>query len=146
MSSDGLTLEIERTIAATPAVVFRAFADPDVLVQWWGPQGFTSRADFRPVVGDSYRIEMQPPEGDSFHITGEFREVGPPERLAFTFTYEPADPDDVTNLVELSVRERGESTEIALTQAPFETEARHELHRVGWSESFDKLELLVGRS
>jgi hypothetical protein len=29
-------------------------------------------------VGESYRIEMQPPTGDRFYLTGEFREVDPP--------------------------------------------------------------------
>ena len=35
------------------------------------------------------------------------------------------------------------STEVAMRQAPFETEARRELHRNGWSESFDKLERVL---
>jgi uncharacterized protein YndB with AHSA1/START domain len=141
----GLTLELERIIQAPSAVVYRAFADPDVLAQWWGPQGFTApRVDFRPRVGDSYRIEMQPPEGDPFHLTGEFRDLEPPTRLAFTFAWEPPDPDDVETLVELAFRDRGDSTELALTQGPFGTEERRKLHRDGWSDSFDKLEALVG--
>jgi uncharacterized protein YndB with AHSA1/START domain len=94
-------------------------------------------------VGEAYRIEMQPPEGDAFHVAGEFRELEPPSRLAFTFAWEPPDPDDVENLVELSLVDRGESTEVRMRQAPFRTEARRELHRDGWSESFDKLERLV---
>lgn len=141
----GLTLEITRIVSAPGAVVFRAFADPDVLAQWWGPQGFTApRVDFRPRVGDSYRIEMQPPEGDPFHLTGEFRDLEPPTRLAFTFAWEPPDPDDVETLVELAFRDRGDSTELALIQGPFGTEERRKLHSDGWSDSFDKLEALVG--
>ena len=53
------------------------------------------------------------------------------------------DPDDVENLVVLSFRDLGESTEVALFQAPFETEARRQLHHDGWSESFDKLERVL---
>ena len=96
-----------------------------------------------PRVGGRYRFAMQPPEGDLFHLTGEFREVDPPARLAFTFLWEDPDPDDVENLVELSFRDLGGSTEVLLTQAPFKTEARHELHRNGWTDSFDKLEHLM---
>jgi uncharacterized protein YndB with AHSA1/START domain len=96
--------------------------------------------EFRPRVGDRYRIEMQPPEGDAFHLTGEFREVDPPLRLSFTFAYEDPDPDDVENVVELSFRGRDDSTEVNLSQHPFQTEARRELHRTGWSDSFDLLE------
>ena len=72
----------------------------------------------------SYRIEMQPPEGDAFYLTGEFREVDPPARLAYTFVWEDPDPDDVETVVELSFRDLGESTEVAFTQGPFKTEAR----------------------
>ena len=83
---------------------------------------------------------MQPPDGDPFHLTGEFREVEPPARLAFTFSYEDPDPDDVETLVTLSFRDLGESTEVALAQGPFKTEARRALHRDGWGDSFDRLE------
>ncbi len=83
---------------------------------------------------------MQPPEGAPFYLTGRFREVDAPARLAFTFVWEPPDPDDVETLVELSFRDLGESTEIVLTQGPFKTEARRELHRDGWTDSLDNLE------
>jgi uncharacterized protein YndB with AHSA1/START domain len=130
-----------------PEVVFGAFSTPDQLAKWWGPAGFTVPwLDFGPRVGEGYRIQMQPPEGDPFHVAGEFRQVDPPTRLAFTFAWEPPDPDDIQNLVELSFRDLGESTEVALTQGPFKTEARLELHRNGWTESFDKLERLISQS
>jgi uncharacterized protein YndB with AHSA1/START domain len=83
---------------------------------------------------------MRPPEGDPFFLAGEFREVDPPTRLAFTFEYEAPDPDDVENLVQLSFLDLGESTEVVLTQHPFKTEGRRELHGDGWTASFDKLE------
>jgi uncharacterized protein YndB with AHSA1/START domain len=127
-------------VAARP-VVFRAFSGPDELARWWGPAGFTVPSlDFDPRRGERYRIEMKPPDSDAFYLTGEFREVEPPARIAYTFAWEDPDPDDVETLVELSFREMGESTEIALTQGPFRTEARRELHRNGWGDSFDKLE------
>jgi uncharacterized protein YndB with AHSA1/START domain len=86
---------------------------------------------------------MQPPEGDAFYLTGEFREVDPPRRLSFTFAYDEPDPDDVETLVELSFRDLGEATEIRFTQRPFKTEARRELHRNGWTDSFDRLENVI---
>ncbi len=142
-----LTLRLERVLPAAPSVVFRAFSDPDELAKWWGPAGFTVPSlEFDPRVGDSYRIEMQPPEGEPFYLIGEFREVDPPARLDFTFEWEDPDPDDVETLVELSFRDLGESTEVVLTQAPFKTEPRRELHRNGWTDSFDKLERLISQS
>jgi len=142
--SDELTLEMKRILEAVPSVVFGAFSDPSELVKWWGPEGFAIPSlEFQPRVGESYRIEMQPPAGDPFYLTGEFREVDPPVRLAYTFVWEDPDPDDVETLVALSFRDLGESTEVALTQGPFKAEARRALHRDGWMDSFDKLERLI---
>ena len=142
--SDELTLEMKRVFTAVPSVVFEAFSDSSELAKWWGPQGFTAPSlEFHPRVGETYRVEMQPPEGDPFYLTGEFREVDPPARLAYTFVWEEPDPDDVETLVGLSFRDLGESTEVALTQGPFKTEARRALHRDGWTDCFDKLERLI---
>ena len=141
-----LTLEINRVLPAAPEVVLRAFSVQDELAGWWGPVGFSvASIEFRPRVGDRYRIEMKPPEGDAFYLTGEFREVDPPVRLSFTFAYEDPDPDDVENVVELSFRDLDDSTEVSFTQHPFKTEARRELHRNGWTDSFDRLEQAVLR-
>src|SRR5215218_459543 len=142
--SGELTLEAKRVLPAAPAVVFRAFSAPNELAKWWGPEGFTAPSlEFDPRVVDTYRIEMQPPEGDPFSLIGEFREVETPARLAYTFVWEDPDPDDVETLVELSFRDLGESTEVVFTQGPFKTEARLALHRDGWGDSFDKLERLI---
>ena len=146
-ASGELTLEMTRVVPAAPSVVFGAFSAPDELAQWWGPEGFTSPSlEFDPRVGDSYRIEMQPPEGDPFYLTGEFREVDPPARLAYTFVWEDPDPDDVETLVDLSFRDLGKSTEVVMTQRSFKTEGRRELHRDGWTDSFDRLEQFISQA
>jgi uncharacterized protein YndB with AHSA1/START domain len=147
-SSAELTLELKRMLPSRAPTVFAAFTDAKELAKWWGPRGFSvPNLDFQPRAGESYRIEMQPPDGDRFHLTGEFREVDPPARLAFTFVWEPGDPDDLETLVALSFRDIGEATEVALTQGPFKTEARRALHRDGWTDSLDKLErLLAGQT
>jgi uncharacterized protein YndB with AHSA1/START domain len=142
--SSGLTLEIERVLPVARAVVFEAFTDPDVLSQWWGPEGFgIASLEFEARVGERYRIEMQPPDGDAFDLVGEFRRVDSPERLVFTFIWAEPDPDDVETLAALEFRDLGDSTEVALTQRPFKTEGRLNLHREGWGDSFDKLERLL---
>jgi uncharacterized protein YndB with AHSA1/START domain len=142
--SEELVLELKRVLPAPPAAVFAAFSDPDQLRQWWGPADFTVTAiDYEPRVGEKYRIEMQPPEGDAFYLTGEFREVDPPSRLAYTFVWEDPDPDDVETLVELSFEELNGETEVDFTQGRFKTEARRQLHRDGWTDTFDKLERSV---
>ena len=146
--SGELALEIKRIFAAPRPVVFAAFTNGDLIAQWWGPQGFTIPAiEFPAEPAERYRIEMQPPEGEAFGLRGEFREVVPPSRLAFSFAWEDPDPDDVENLVSLVFRELEGSTEVSLDQRPFATEARRALHRDGWTDSFEKLEAqLSGRS
>jgi uncharacterized protein YndB with AHSA1/START domain len=78
MASDsgGLTLHLERVLPASPEEVFDACIDPAKLAEWWGPAGFTSPSlelDARD--GGRYRITMQPPGGEAFHLRGEFREI-----------------------------------------------------------------------
>ena len=144
MESDALTLEMTRVVPAQPTLVFKFFTDPSELARWWGPEGFsTPNLQFDARVGESFRIEMQPPESDVFYLIGEFRVVDPPTHLAYTFRWEEPDPDDVETLVDLSFRDLSESTEIVFAQGPFMTEARLQLHRDGWTEGFDKLEQLL---
>jgi uncharacterized protein YndB with AHSA1/START domain len=133
-----------RVFHAPRSIVFAAFADPAELVKWFGPKSYTvGSPEFDARVGGSFRIEMQPPEGDPFYLTGEFREIDPPVRFAYTFRYEDPDPDDVETLVNLALRDLGGSTEVTFTQGPFRTVARRALHHDGWTDSFDKLERVI---
>jgi uncharacterized protein YndB with AHSA1/START domain len=144
MPADGLSLELTRLFPAPRARVFDFFAGAALLAEWWGPRGFSIPSiDFVPRVGGIYRIEMQPPDGDAFELTGTFREVDIPLRLAFTFEWEPADPDDEETLAQLQFEVTDDSTKVQLRQGPFKTEARRALHRDGWTESLDKLAELV---
>ena len=84
-----LRMTMTRVLDAPPPEVWRALTDPDELGRWWGPAGFTAPRiwlDLR--VGGRYRIEMQPPGARAFFLEGEFREVVPPSRLAYTFRWE----------------------------------------------------------
>jgi uncharacterized protein YndB with AHSA1/START domain len=137
-------LELRRTVDAPRPAVFAACTEPEQLARWWGPRGFTVPSvelDLR--VGGAYRIAMQPPEGDLFHLNGEFREVEEPSRLAYTFNWEPPDPDDRETVVEMTLEERGASTELAVRQEGFATEDRRALHEDGWGDSLDRLEALL---
>lgn len=134
-------LHLERSLPHPCERVFAAFVDAESLASWWGPNGFTSTClelDVR--VGGRYRLAMQPPEGDRFHLSGEFRVVVPQRRLAFTFAWEEPDPDDRETLVELAFEPAGTESRVVLDQGVFATRARHDLHEAGWTETFDRLE------
>jgi uncharacterized protein YndB with AHSA1/START domain len=85
-----------------------------------GPEGFTCPEVTLVRVGGAYRIAMQPPQGELFHLVGEYVEVSPPSHLAYTFRWEPPDPDDRETVAGLALRESAGATEIELTQGPFE--------------------------
>ena len=135
-----LVVRLRRVLPASRERVYDALTNPAGLTRWWGPNGFTCPSiEFEPQVGSGYRIAMQPPEGELFHLTGEFREVSPPVRLGFTFVWEPPAPDDQETLAQLSLKNERGGTELTLVQGSFVTEERRKLHENGWSESFDRL-------
>jgi len=139
-----LTLHLERVLPAPRSLVFTAHAEPVELAKWWGPKGFTApgvEVDLR--VGGSYRIAMQPPSGELFYLSGEFREVDPPTRLTYTFRWEDPDPSDRETLVTLTLGDLGESTQLIVDQGIFATEARRALHEQGWTEALDRLQELI---
>jgi uncharacterized protein YndB with AHSA1/START domain len=144
-----LALRVERVLRAPQSEACRAYAEPEELARWWGPAGFTvPLVDVDLRVGGAYRIAMQPPDGDLFHLSGEYLEVDPPALLVYTFRWEPPDPDDRDTVVAMSFQDQGSSTELVVVQGVFATEERRELHEGGWTESLERLEelLATGRS
>jgi uncharacterized protein YndB with AHSA1/START domain len=138
--SDGLALDLERVLPAPPERVFEACVETDQLADWWGPAGFTVlELDLDAREGGRYRITMQPPDGDAFHLSGVFRELDPPRRLVYTFLWEEPDPDDRETVVTLSLLEHPDGTRLVLRQASFATEARRALHETGWTETLERL-------
>ena len=137
-------LELTRVLAAPRERVFRALTGPEELATWWGPRGFTTpEIELELRVGGRYRFTMQPPDGDRFHLAGEFLEVAPPRRLAYTFRWEEPVPDDRETVVTLTLDDAGDGTELSVRQGEFATEERLALHRGGWSDSLDKLSALL---
>ena len=137
---DGLALELTWILHAPCEELFRALTEPTELAKWWGPAGFSTpeiELDLR--VGGGYRFGMQPPDGDLFHLAGEFLEIDPPRRLAYTFRWEEPDPDDRETVVRLSLAALGDATRVALWHGEFATQARLALHASGWTDSLVKL-------
>jgi uncharacterized protein YndB with AHSA1/START domain len=136
----GRLLRLSWVLDAPPARIFRMMTEPSELVKWWGPRGFTTpdvQIDLE--VGGAYRLSMQPPDGDLFHLSGEFQEIDPPGRLVYTFRWDEPTPDDLPTVVTILLVARGDATEVSLTQGMFATDERLSLHRDGWTESFEKL-------
>ena len=134
------TLELRRVIPATPARVFEAWTNPEVLSRWFMPAlDYTAvihEADAR--VGGRYRFEMQKKEGGSSIVTGEYREVDPPTRLVFTWKWE-SNPQQET-LVTVEFHPSGKHTEVTITHTLFTTETERDYHNEGWTGCMSCLE------
>ncbi|MXM62587.1 polyketide cyclase [Streptomyces sp. HUCO-GS316] len=90
------TIVIIREFDAPPERVFRAYTDPDLVVQWLGPRRLTMRIDqYDARSGGSYRYVHRDDDGTDYGFHGVFHEVRPNERIVQTFTYEGF-PDGVS--------------------------------------------------
>jgi uncharacterized protein YndB with AHSA1/START domain len=73
-----------RLISASAGDVFAAFADPQVLEKWWGPNGFTNKVtkfEFHP--GGVWEITMRGPDGTEYPNVSRFTEIVPNERIVY---------------------------------------------------------------
>ena len=87
-------VRIVREFDAPPEKVFRAHADPELLVRWLGPRGLTMHVEHYDCrTGGAYRY-LHARGDDEFGFHGSFHEVRPNELIIQTFTYEGV-PDGV---------------------------------------------------
>lgn len=118
---------IEQTvrIAAKPEVVWHYWTDPERMCEWWG-----KAASLEPEPGGTCRVEMT--EGPV--MVGEYLELEPYERLAFSFGWEGPDSPVApgSTRVEVTFTADGDDTVMTLrhTEMPAEAAADHEQ---GWA-------------
>jgi uncharacterized protein YndB with AHSA1/START domain len=144
---NGLVLKLKHMVDSPRERIFNLLTEPAELAKWWGPHGFTTpEVALDLSVGGRYRFTMQPPEGEAFHLSGEFIEIDPPTRLVYTFRWDEPDPDDRETVVVLSLAPVGDATEVSLSQGEFATDERLALHRNGWADSLEKLGKVIETS
>lgn len=139
-----LELVITRILDAPPVLVYKAWTNPEHIVRWMGPTGFTApsaKVDLRE--GGSYRAHIRSPEGKDYWFRGTYREVVANERLVFTFAWEEEGERGQENLVTITFVKEGDKTRMTFKQAPFLSTEERDGHEEGWSEAFDKLTVFV---
>src|SRR5579872_2681422 len=80
---------ITREFDAPRELVFKAFTDPQLIPQWWGPRYLTTevdRLDLRP--GGQWRFLNRDAEGNEYAFHGVYHEILAPERVIDTFEFE----------------------------------------------------------
>jgi uncharacterized protein YndB with AHSA1/START domain len=83
-------ISMSRVFNAPRDLVFTAYTDPEAVAKWWGLRSSTTvidRMDVRP--GGTWRYIQHEADGAEYAFSGEYREVTPPERLVYTFEFEP---------------------------------------------------------
>lgn len=77
------------TFNAPRALIFKAYTDPDLIPQWYGPRYLTTVVDVLDArAGGSWRFLNYDPEGNVYAFHGVYHDVVAPERIVQTFEYE----------------------------------------------------------
>jgi uncharacterized protein YndB with AHSA1/START domain len=85
-----LAFTMSRDFDAPRELVWKVCTDPELLPKWWGPRQYVTVVDKMDVrVGGEWRYVQTDAEGNEHAFRGVFTAVVPPERLAYTFEYEP---------------------------------------------------------
>lgn len=141
-----VTLRLSRVIKAKPEKIYKAFVDPDALAAWLPPNGFVARThsmDAR--VGGGYRMSFYTANKSwEQSFGGTYLELVPFSRIVHTDAFETDDPTmqgTMKTTINLTPIPEGTLIEIEQTGIPVGPASSGAPY--GWSQSLDKLALLV---
>lgn len=138
------TIHLHRVLRATPERVYRAFLDPEAMVKWLPPNGFTGkvhRMDAR--VGGSYKMSFTNfTTGKSHSFGGEYLELVPHERIHHTDTFDDPNLRGVMH-VTITLKKVSCGTEVNITQEGVPDIIPADGCYLGWQESLALLAKLV---
>ncbi len=138
------TVTFQRVFRAPAERVFRAFIDPDAMVKWLPPHGFTGRVhEMDAREGGGYRMSFTNlSNGQSHSFGGKFLTLLPAELLRHTDRFDDAAlPGEMVTTVRFKTVSVG--TEVNIEQAGIPDPIPPEACCLGWQESLQLLALLV---
>ncbi len=138
------TVKFHRVFRAPAERVFRAFIDPDAMVKWLPPHGFTGRVhEMQARVGGGYRMSFTNlANGQSHSFGGTFLELLPSERLSHTDRFDDSNlPGEMVTTITFKTVLVG--TEVNIEQSGVPDPIPAEACCLGWQESLQLLALLV---
>ena len=126
-SAKDRSITITRVISAPRELVWRAMTEPEHLVHWWGPNGFTNTFyEFEMKPGGVWRFMMHGPDGTDYPNKIVFTEIVAPERIEFDHS---GDGDTIETdhrfHSTITMEEEGDATKVTL-HSIFETEKDYE--------------------
>lgn len=138
------TVRLHRVLRAPCERVYKAFLDPDALVKWMAPHGFTGKLhkmDAR--VGGGYRMSFTNfGSGKSHAFGGTYVELTPHERIRYTDKFEDPNLPGEMN-VTISLRKVLCGTDLTIVQEGVPAAIPLEFCYAGWQESLSLLAMLV---
>jgi uncharacterized protein YndB with AHSA1/START domain len=140
-------LTVTRILDAPRGLVFQAWTEPEHLSHWWGPHGMTAplssiEVDVRPG-GNFCLVMVDDASGEEMPVRGVFREVVEPERLVFTLSGHPANPQR-TETWSIRFVDLGDKTEMTLDYVGYSSADEHAGFVEGVAEHMDRLVTYLG--
>jgi uncharacterized protein YndB with AHSA1/START domain len=138
------TVHLHRVLRAPPERVYRAFLDPDAMVKWLPPHGFTGKVhEIDARVGGSYRMSFTNfGTGSSHSFGGTYLELVPGAKLRYNDRFDdPGLPGQMEVTVALKAVACG--TELQIEQVGIPAAIPVEFCYLGWQESLAMLAQLV---
>jgi uncharacterized protein YndB with AHSA1/START domain len=138
------TVQFHRVLRATPERVYRAFLDPDAMVKWLPPNGFTAKVHhLDPRVGGTYKMSFTNfTSAKSHSFGGEYLELVPHERIRWTDRFDdPNLPGEMR--VTVMLKKVSVGTEVNIVQEGLPDAIPPEACTLGWQESLTLLAKLV---
>ena len=150
-ASSSAPLHIVRDFAAPREQVFRAWTDAESIRQWFpyhaGVHWTDPPTDATPGGHFGWIVASDDNEKEIFAFHGTYREVQPPEKLAFSWNWAwlpiPGVEAPGRTLVTLEFLSKGEDTTVILTQTGFANEAARQAHEKGWNRCLDGIQELL---
>jgi len=137
-------VRLHRVLRAPPERVYRAFLDPDAMVKWLPPHGYTGKVHHMDArVGGSHRMSFTNfSTGNSHSFGGRYVELTPHEKIRYTDQFDdPAMPGEMQVTISLAAVACG--TELTITQEGIPPAIPLEFCYLGWQESLSLLAHLV---
>lgn len=138
------TVRLHRVIKARSERIYRAFLDPDAMVKWLPPHGFTGKVhSIDPKVGGTYKMSFTNfSTGQTHSFGGEYLELIPNEKISHTDIFDdPNLPGEMRTTVSLKPVPIG--TELHIIQEGIPAQIPVEMCYLGWQESLTLLAQLV---
>ncbi|WP_208996200.1 SRPBCC family protein [Pseudovibrio ascidiaceicola] len=145
MTQEETTLRITRDFKASPEKVFDAWTNPEMLVQWWGPEGMsTPECEMYVRTGGKWKTTMtSSKEGGAYTVSGIYKVLDRPSRLCFTWGWTNDGVRGHETDVEVTFEAIENGTRMTMVQRVFADPEQTKNHDQGWSSSFNDLQRFV---